>query len=51
LGPYGVNTAREEAYEQMLHYGLRAAVLGVAMHSPNEAGSSRPGVYAIDDWR
>lgn len=47
----GVNTARQEAYEQMRRYGFRAEVLGVAMHRPNEAGFSRPGVYVIDDWR
>ena len=47
----GVNTAREEAYEQMLRHGFRAEVLGVAMHKPNDAGFSRPGVYIIDDWR
>jgi len=47
----GVNTARQEAYETLLQAGFRTAVLGVAMHRPNEAGYSRPGVYVLDDWR
>jgi GNAT superfamily N-acetyltransferase len=47
----GVNTARPEAYEAMLASGFRTAVLGIAMHRPNEAGYSRPGVYVLDDWR
>lgn len=47
----GVNTARQEAYETLLQSGFRTAVLGVAMHRPNEAGFSRPGIYVLDDWR
>jgi GNAT superfamily N-acetyltransferase len=47
----GVNTARIEAYQQMLMRGFRSDFQGVAMHRPNEAGYSRPGVYVIDDWR
>jgi GNAT superfamily N-acetyltransferase len=47
----GVNTARHEAYRQMLARGFRTDLLGVAMHKPNEAGYNRPGVYVIDDWR
>ena len=47
----GVNTARYEAYRQMLARGFRSDVLGVAMARPNEAGYNRPGVYLIDDWR
>lgn len=47
----GVNTARHEAYRQVLARGFRTDVLGVAMDRPNEAGYNRPGVYLIDDWR
>lgn len=47
----GVNTARHEAYRQMLARGFRTDLLGVAMEKPNEAGYNRPGVYLIDDWR
>ena len=47
----GVNTARHEAYRQMLARGFRAERLGVAMAKPNETGYNRPGVYLIDDWR
>ena len=47
----GVNTARDEAYRQMLARGFRTDLLGVAMDKPNEAGYNRPGVYLIDDWR
>jgi predicted N-acetyltransferase YhbS len=47
----GVNTARDEAYREMLARGFRIDRLGVAMAKPNEAGSNRPGVYLIDDWR
>jgi len=47
----GVNTARCEVYEWMLEHGFRTDMLGVAMHRPNEPGFSRPGVWAVDDWR
>ena len=47
----GVNTAREEAYRQMLRRGFRTEFLGVTMHRPNELGYSRPGLYVLDDWR
>jgi predicted N-acetyltransferase YhbS len=47
----GVNTARQEAYEEMQQLGFRTRALGIAMHRPNEAGFSRPGVYVLDDWR
>jgi GNAT superfamily N-acetyltransferase len=47
----GVNTARDEAYRQMLSRGFRTDVQGVVMSRPNEAGYNRPGVYLIDDWR
>jgi hypothetical protein len=47
----GVNLAREEAYRQMVARGFRAETQTVAMHRPNEAGYSRPGLYVLDDWR
>jgi GNAT superfamily N-acetyltransferase len=47
----GVNLGRHKAYRKMLARGFRAEMQGVAMHRPNEPGYSRPGVYAIDDWR
>lgn len=47
----GVNTARHEAYQEMLARGFRTNMQGVAMSRPNEAGYNRPGVYLIDDWR
>ena len=47
----GVNTARHEAYVQMLARGFHTDVQGVVMSRPNDAGYNRPGVYLIDDWR
>jgi len=47
----GVNTARHEAYRQMLARGFRTQIQGVVMSRPDEAGYNRPGVYVIDDWR
>jgi GNAT superfamily N-acetyltransferase len=47
----GVNTARHEAYQQMLTRGFRTDMQGVVMSRPNEAGYNRTGVYLIDDWR
>lgn len=47
----GVNTARHEAYRDMLARGFRTDIQGVAMSRPNEAGYNRPGIYLIDDWR
>ena len=47
----GVNTARYEAYREMLARGFRTDRLGLAMAKPNKAGYNRPGVYLIDDWR
>jgi GNAT superfamily N-acetyltransferase len=47
----GINLAREEAYRQMIARGFRSEVQIVTLHRPNEPGYSRPGVYAIDDWR
>jgi len=47
----GVNTARHEAYRDMLARGFRTDMQGVVMSRPNEPGYNRPGVYLIDDWR
>lgn len=47
----GVNTARHEAYRQMLARGFRVDRQGVTMQRPNEPGYNRAGVYLIDDWR
>ncbi|HAF14103.1 MAG TPA: GNAT family N-acetyltransferase [Blastocatellia bacterium] len=47
----GVNTARTEAYQQMMRRGFKTEMQGVAMHSPNEPGYSQPGVFVLDDWR
>jgi GNAT superfamily N-acetyltransferase len=47
----GVNTARTEAYQQMLATGFRTDFQGVEMHRPNDSGYSRPGAFVIDDWR
>jgi GNAT superfamily N-acetyltransferase len=47
----GVSTAREEAYRQMQARGFRSLMHVVTMHRPNEPGYSRPGVFALDDWR
>ena len=47
----GVNSARHEAYRQMLARGFATDIQGVVMSKPNSAGYNRPGVYVIDDWR
>jgi len=47
----GVNTARHEAYGQLLARGFRTEMQGIVMSRPNEAGYNRPGVFLIDDWR
>jgi GNAT superfamily N-acetyltransferase len=47
----GVSTAREEAYRHMLARGFRSQMHVVTMHRPNEPGYSRPGLFALDDWR
>jgi len=47
----GVNTARHEAYRQMLARGFRTDMQGVVMSRPNVAGYNRSGVYLLDDWR
>jgi hypothetical protein len=35
----------------MIGRGFRGVVNVVTMHRPNEPGYSRPGVFALDDWR
>ncbi|HYW69989.1 MAG TPA: GNAT family N-acetyltransferase [Pyrinomonadaceae bacterium] len=47
----GVNSARHNAYRQMLARGFVTQIQGVVMSRPNEAGYNRPDVYLIDDWR
>ncbi len=47
----GVNTARREAYREMLACGFRADLVGVAMERPDEPGYNRADVYVMDDWR
>lgn len=47
----GVNTARHEAYRQMLARGFRTDRQGVAMTRSSDAGYNRPGVWVLDDWR
>lgn len=47
----GVNLAREEAYRHMQGQGFRPEIQLVTLHRPNEPAYSRPGVYALDDWR
>ena len=47
----GVNTARHEAYRQMLARGFTSNMHGLVMSRPNEPGYNHPGVYVIDDWR
>ena len=47
----GVNTARLEAYQQMLAGGFRTLMQGVAMHRADDSGYDRPGSFVIDDWR
>lgn len=47
----GMNTARREAYRQLLARGFRADLHGLAMLRPNEPAYNRPGVYVIDDLR
>ena len=47
----GVNTARTEAYQQMMIRGFKTEMQGVAMHAPNEPAYSKPGVFVLDDWR
>jgi predicted N-acetyltransferase YhbS len=47
----GVNTARHEAYRQLLAAGFRTDSPGITMHRPNEPGYDRDDVWLLDDWR
>jgi len=47
----GVNSGRRDAYGRVMARGFRAGLVGVAMHRPDIAGTLRPDVYIIDDWR
>ena len=47
----GVNLARDRAYALLRARGFRTVLQGVAMHRPNAPAYSRPGVFALDDWR
>ena len=47
----GINTARHEAYTDLLKYGFRTQMHGVVMTRPNSPGYNKAGVYLIDDWR
>jgi GNAT superfamily N-acetyltransferase len=47
----GMSLARPEAYRKMIDRGFRTDIQGVAMHTANEPGYHRAGVYVIDDWR
>jgi len=47
----GVNLGRDEAYLRMKALGFRTMIQGVTLHRGNEPGYSRPGVFALDDWR
>jgi hypothetical protein len=47
----GVNASHREATRAVVHRGFRSNFVGVAMHSPDEAGYHRPDLYVIDDWR
>jgi GNAT superfamily N-acetyltransferase len=47
----GINAARHDAYRRLLGRGYRTWLEGVIMQRPNDAGYSRPDVYAVDDLR
>jgi predicted N-acetyltransferase YhbS len=47
----GVNTARHEAYRQLLAAGFRTDTPGITMHRPNEPGYDREDIRLLDDWR
>jgi predicted N-acetyltransferase YhbS len=47
----GVNTARLDAYREMLGAGFRTTNQGVAMEQDANPGYNRPEVFLIDDWR
>lgn len=47
----GMNMGRVEAHEELRKLGFKTLFQGVAMQRPNEPGSNRSDVFAIDDWR
>lgn len=47
----GANAARERAWGMLTDRGFRAAIQGVAMQRPNDAGYCTGESYVIDDWR
>ena len=48
----GVNYARREAFAEILRWGFRPEMLGVAMETgAASSGYNRDGVYILDDWR
>ncbi len=47
----GVNSARADAYREMLDAGFRTTAQGVAMERNGAPGYNRPDVFLIDDWR
>jgi GNAT superfamily N-acetyltransferase len=47
----GVNTARHQAYRQMINRGFRTFLEGVAMLRPNATAYNRPDSFVIDDLR
>jgi len=47
----GVNTARVEAYKDLLSRDYAIRTLGVAMEQHGSTGFNCAGVYVLDDWR
>jgi len=47
----GVNTARHQAYKQMIGRGFRTVQIGVAMLRPHQPAFNRPDCFVIDDLR
>jgi hypothetical protein len=47
----GINTARHQAYRQMVDRGFRTFLEGVAMLRPNQPAYNRPDCFVIDDLR
>jgi hypothetical protein len=47
----GMNMARDKAFRALRECGYRVGFQGIAMHRPNDPGYSKPGIFAIDDWR
>lgn len=47
----GTNTARLEAYQELLRRGFRTQLQGVAMQRPHVSGTLRADRFVLDDWR